>query len=164
MEEQQMHRRAEDRQRAYDPNLSVLQAQVHEIGKAVAALQGSPEKGALEKHFQTIFSTLILGILAWVGTSTLESRENIIKLSSSSSTIESRLSEVKNQINMAMSTNYTKDDANRDLVSVLGRIKAVEDKQINMDKHLMHIRKEYDVLLLEHDKWKKMHDHEDENR
>ena len=84
-----------------------------------------------ERHIQTIGAAVIIALVLWVGDSVSTNTASLATLAERSKNQTSEITEMKQALAASNISRYTRDDANRDLGVINGRLNALEQR---MDK------------------------------
>lgn len=151
------NRRATDNARVIDPSLNVLQAQIHEIGNVVSRIQAQTNhidkestKSGVEKYAPTLLGSLILAAIIGMTSIVFDTSQQLTRMSSNTESQERAISEIKTQIAEAIRNNYTRNDAVRDMQTVVGEIAELKKQFNGYEERLRHIEREYDKILGQH--------------
>jgi len=86
------------------------------------------KSGITERHIQTIGAAIIIALVLWVGNSVSTNTAALATLAERSKNQTSEITEMKQALAASNISRYTRDDANRDLGIIHGRLKALEQR------------------------------------
>lgn len=99
-------------------------------------------KSIFERHLQTGISTLLVGLILWVGTSVTNSREAVARLEEKFIAVESQLSDLKSQVKLGVQDRYFRAEAVKDFTNINSRVDKIErrvhDLESEVNKHSAH--------------------------
>jgi uncharacterized protein YlxW (UPF0749 family) len=85
-------------------------------------------RSAIERHFQTILSSIITLGIVWLAASTLDISKEQIRTTEQLAQMKSLYLSLQQQITQSASERYTSNEARKDLAAIESRLQRLEDK------------------------------------
>jgi len=103
-------RRASDFAPSSESRLNLMQAQLHEITKALGKMPEQEQKTGMERHAQTVLAAVTIGLIGWVGISVTEGSNALAKMEVITGQLQEEVRELKSHIRNATDSHVGKDE------------------------------------------------------
>lgn len=102
------HRRSSDFNS--DSTIALMQAQLHEITKAIGKMPEKEQKSGMERHAQTVLAAVTIGLIGWVGMSVTEGSNALAKMEVVTAQLQEDVRELKSHIREATDQHVSKTE------------------------------------------------------
>ena len=105
--------------------------------------QNMNKSNGMESHIQTGIAAVVLMLIGWVGYSITSLKETTVAMAVSDRQVVTELNYLKSDLRTAVANNYTKEDAQRDILQF-------SEKVTDLSVRVKHMEKQLGAVVMEH--------------